>query len=410
MQRRDELEKKIVYGLDELIGYSQKQGELSAKLMKNWDMSLGHASDLVSQRVGLDAETDFTIFVLASELEIKGLNKYFSKIETKEFSNAKYEKKGFKLPLKLDMLQVSSDQWIGRIMISDLMTLRDAQIITYNENTQRTIERVIRGNKEFYRITVDNSVVNKIAMEYEEEQYIPNTLTFNMPENTSFKYDSDKKQLIISELTNLDIIDGYHRYLGAAKALMKNPELDYPMELRIVFFPEGKARQFIWQEDQKTKMTKLDSQSFNQYNYGNTLTQYLNMNPEFVASGLIGKRGIIDAGYLGQILDELCFKNKKEKEAKDRYIELRKTLIPKFNEILDEIPSLLEERWSYRKTLSVIYVVLNWNKSDGKKEDVYKRFYNNLEDNYQRMEFRGLTGHRKATLSSIYNKCKKGEG
>lgn len=409
MQHREEFEKKVDRQLTEFIGNVSAQREFIFKLVKNWDFPLDLASDLTQKKIGLLAESDFILYALAVELKLKNLDRYYSDMEQKEFSKSKFYVERLKFPVELNMIRVASDQWIGSIMISDLMKFRDAQIITYNENTQRTIQRVVRGEDVYYRITVDDAVVSQIAAEYEEEQYIPNTLTFNLPATASFEYDEENKKLIIYELDNLDIIDGYHRYLGATKALMKDPKLDFPMELRIVSFSENKARHFIWQEDQKTKMTKLDSRSFNQHNYGNTLTQYLDMNPAFTASGLINKRGIIDPGYFGQILDDLAFWKLNDKEAKDTYLNLRKTLINDLNNTLDEYPSLLEHRWSYKETLAVLYVTLNWQPTDGNKEMLISEFNEVLNEGlYKNIKFQeGISGNKKQMLSRIYKKVKE---
>ena len=54
-------------------------------------------------------------------------------------------------PIKWDMVEVSDDQWIGKITVQDLMKLRDARLIKYNENTQRTLKRVINNGFEYYQ-------------------------------------------------------------------------------------------------------------------------------------------------------------------------------------------------------------------------------------------------------------------
>lgn len=409
MQHREILEEKITKVLETLIGNGKQQSNLSIKMAEDWGVPMDKASDLISMKIGLVAESEFILFILASVLGVK-YKDYYSDTEVKAFSNSKVHLEKLKFPIKWNMIQVNPDQWIGSIMISDLMKLRDAQVITYNENTQRTVERIIRGNKEFYRITVDNNVVEQIAEEYLEEQYISNTLTFNLPETALFRYDNNEKLLIIDELPNLDIIDGYHRYLGASRALLKDPELDFPMELRIVFFSENKARQFIWQEDQKTKMTKTDSQSFNQYNYGNMLVQFLNLNPAFVASGLIGKRGIIDAGYLGEIIDKVFFTSlSDDKEAKNKYLSLRKTLLSDLNEIIDGNPQLLEKRWGYNDTLAAVYVINAWEKGDISKDKAFVRFRDKLNSKeYKDINFfNSIKSSKKRTLSNIYNKIKE---
>jgi hypothetical protein len=88
------------------------------------------------------------------------------------------------------------------------------------------------------------------------------------------------------------------------------------MELRIVNFTEDKAKQFIWQEDQKTQMRKIDSKSMNMNSSANIVVTRLNENVRCNLKGLISRNeGTIPFGELAELVDYFYFKGiSKEKE------------------------------------------------------------------------------------------------
>ena len=102
--------------------------------------------------------------------------------------------------------------------------------------------------------------------------------------------------------TIMDILDGYHRYISMSEIVREDPTFDYPMMIQIVSFSEEKARQFIFQEDQKTQMKKVDSAAMNQYNPANTAVAKLNTDPNSNLRGEIVKTtGKIDPSFLAAL-------------------------------------------------------------------------------------------------------------
>ena len=70
------------------------------------------------------------------------------------------------------------------------------------------------------------------------------------------------------------------------------------MIIQLVTFPEEKAKQFIYQEDQKTQMKRIDSAAMNQYNPANTVVTKLNSDPNSNIRGMIVKNnGKIDPSW-----------------------------------------------------------------------------------------------------------------
>ena len=216
------------------------------------------------------------------------VEKWFTARETKEWQNIKIQKNEIRFPFKIKCVPVSDDQWIGSITTDTLLDLKNANMINYNPNTQRVMKHTDLKNQTIYYPTVNHRAVEKIKKSFLNHSYIPNTITLNIPEDQDdFHYDPVSCELIIKSLPAFDISDGYHRYLGIIQAKMEDEDFNYPMELRIQHFSESKAQQFIYQEDQKTKMSKLDSDSYNLQAPENQVTFKLNDDQTCNIHGMI---------------------------------------------------------------------------------------------------------------------------
>jgi hypothetical protein len=243
------------------------------------------------------------------------------------------------------------------------MALRKAQMINYNVNAQRTMQRIIRKDKEIYKIMLNKSAISEIQTSLEEGTYIPNTITLNIPEddNVDFEYDTESSTLVINQLKYFDISDGYHRYMAMCRESDNNPDFDYPIELRIVSFSDDRVKQFIYQEDQKTKMKKVDSDSMNMASLANIVLERLNRDTLFDLQGQINRNeGVINFGELAAIVDYFYFKQPIKKA--DRNIKIREVeneLREKFNSLINVDDSWLKERHTFTQLMIVVYCFSN---------------------------------------------------
>ena len=273
---------------------------------------------------------------------------YFSARDIKEYETTKFKPLRFSFPIKWDMIEVSEgNQWIGKITVKELMRLRDAQLINYNERTQRTLKRVVNKDFEYYQIYLNRGAVDAIMDSYNKGQYIPNTITLNLPEDSDFRYSDGV--LTIKDAERLDIIDGYHRYIAMSNIYNEDPKFDYPMELRVVCFSEDHAKQFIWQEDQKTKMRKLDSESLNQNSSANQVINMINQDTFFV--NIIGRnKAIIDQGLAANLIEKIWFNTDKKIDRK-RIIGVRDIITSYLFGMFGSDDKLFDKPWSYEFTV-----------------------------------------------------------
>lgn len=321
-------------------------------LKEEYNIPLGLSSDYVSRNASFNEASDFILFAVMDAVgEIK-IHDYFSDKEYSKYKKQKFEYKKIKFPLVFNAIQIAEDQWISSISAKQLMEFRNCQIISYNENTQRTMTRSTSGGIEHYKITLNRKAVEGIKKSYLNNAYIPNTLTFNIPEDTEFDYDASAELLNITSLSHFDILDGYHRYIALSEISNTNPKFDYSMELRLVTFSEEKARQFIWQEDQKTKMSRIDSATFNQYKTSNVIVQRLNGGALKGAAST--NEGKVDSAILANALD-YTFAANSDDLTRSQQIRLAKDVNDSFEILVENTPEVLDSKWDRLATICIVF-------------------------------------------------------
>lgn len=379
---------------------------------ETYDIPKGIIADLMSKRMEMSDASEFVLFILLDSIhnvlrdnrEILGVDHFYTMKEAKHYRMSKYEVEKIKFPLVFKMIPVADDQWIGKITVGMLMKLRQAQLVNYNANAQRVMRKIVKGDKETYQITLNQKAVNAIQDSFEKREFIPNTITLNIPMETEydFYYDENSSSLIIKSLEHLDCTDGFHRYIAACQANDKNHNFDYPLELRIVNFTEDKAKQFIYQEDQKTQMRKIDSNSMNMNKASNIVVTRLNENVRCNLKGLISRNeGIISFGELAELVEYFYFKgNGKEKE-RSISIQAIKELTDNFNALTEYNTDYLEHKMTYR-TLLVVMFCFNYFKDSKDKTrmcEVIEKAAKEIE-NSDNKKFYSKTP-RKALMSEV---------
>ena len=232
--------------------------------------------------------TPFEIFCVVWFLDRKSLGKYFTPDEIENLSHEKIEISKAEFPIVFsNMVRVADDQWIGTITVKQLMEMKRSQMLNYDENEQRALRRVKRGEIEIFKPYVSNKNVSEIKESMMAGTYIPDPITLNMPEGSEFSFSDGK--LTASSLPkgmfNLD--DGYHRYLAISQIYDFDKDFDYTMELRVVNFSNAKANSFIFQQDQKTPMRKIVSATYDTTSIPNKVISRLNEDSTSNIQGMV---------------------------------------------------------------------------------------------------------------------------
>lgn len=327
-----------------------RQTILCTEVNKKFGFPIGMVSDIVTQRVDMQDALEVLLFAIASVAGVK-VSYYFSEREIKEYSQYKYQATSLKFPFTFasQMVEIKPDeQYIGRTSVKELMQLRDAQIINYNANTQRTMT-LKRGNDyEYYKITLNRKAVDQISELLQKKDFVPNTLTFNLSPETDFTYKNGK--LTINEQVPFDILDGYHRYIAMSNLYNLDETFDYPMEIRILFLSEENAKQFIYQEDQRTPLSKADSNAMNKNDAGVKVCRFVKQK---LGNEIVSQQGIINETLLVKLIDLLYIKNNTTYE-RSKLISIANEIVSIVEDAAMDIPELLDTKWSNNFTIVMI--------------------------------------------------------
>lgn len=371
------------------------------ELNNKYGIPKGLLTNYLTMRDPIDDASDFVLYALASfYLKPGDYESVFSLQEIKYYKNYKYEEGQIQFPLIFDMTQINSSQWIGKITVQQLMKLRDAQMINYNERTQRTLERKVnRGGFEYYRIAINETAVRQIEESYENNSFISNTITLNLSDESEvdYVYDPERHQLIIKSIKFFDILDGYHRYRAMSKACLKDNTFDYEMELRIVAFDEREAKQFIWQEDQKTKMNRIDSNAYNQNDMSVAIAEKLSKG---LQAGLISRnKSIIDLTQLS-IAIRYGYNTKQIKTVGEAGA-IAKEIKGKVDYLIEEAPEMFDSKWDKDQIFNMIVTFVN-------QEDHYAAMIKRLNEYTKRIKYwESNPSLRK--FSKLYDECEGGK-
>lgn len=351
------LETEISNALTLISNKRREIQKLNKEAVSKYGIPQKIVDDYTAKRKDLTDASPFVLFILTDVLlGQKKLVEYFTPIEIKSLSKEKWNTETLEFPLRFSVRRITDDQYVGGTSVKELMLFRDAQFINYNENAQRTMQHIVKGDVEYYKIALNKNAVNAIVESFDNDVYIPNTITLNIPEDASYDYDEKKQILIIHEAKYLDILDGYHRYVAMSMKHNEDPDWDRPMELRIVQFDESKARRFIWQEDQKTKMRKIDSESMNSNKVANRIVERINGDNRFILYGKISRnKGIINAAYFGNIIERIYLKGIKKSEEFKAMKTIANQLIQTIEDFTDMYPQYLSRSWTKHEIYMMCY-------------------------------------------------------
>lgn len=373
LKDRNELEKKLLLYINENSNSKQRQ-QWYIEIEEKYNIPISMSSDIISGRKDISEYNTFILYCITSVIKENEIQKYYTDNEIKMFSNEKYVRDEISFPIVLDMFKVSDDQYIGVSSVKFLMQLRAAQLINYNAETQRALEIITKGEHEIYRPYLNNKAVKEIKQAYASKSFIPNTISLNISlddENADYNFADNK--LTIKSITAFDIFDGYHRYVAMGQNYDADPDFDYPIELRITMFSVGRAKQFIYQEDQKTKMKKVVSKTYNQHDIANIIINKIDSNPDcYLHNNINNNDGIVNAGYMYNVLSAICLNQKFE--TKDIF-QTVKRLVKNINDFLENNNEYLEKKWSAYETYIIIFGLYN----DNDPKDVIKCLKNTTE-------------------------------
>lgn len=382
--RRAEADQYIEHRFAGILKPSARR-QFCVEVFEKFNIPIDRTMDMLMFRRNVQEYKNFEVFAYVSSLDKNKVKDFFTEEEIKFLSSADHEEKGVTFPITFDgMIQISNDQWIGGISLQRMMELRDAQMINYREGQQRTLKRVMSGGIETFHIAISKNNVREIEDLFKRQLYIPDDITLNMPvDGSEFKYNKTNRSLTIFSLPNnmFDILDAYHRYLAMSNIHNQFPDFDYPMELRITYFPPEKAQQFIYQKDQKTRMAKSKSDTYNQYSVENRILRMINQDPNCLIAGKIGSNSEdIDMSRMAIFIRKWIVPSAIPQKEENRIVlEAKTKLLPRINKVVSEMPELMSHRWTIKEMFCVMYTICQDKVSENQYVPVIKYLLKNFE-------------------------------
>jgi hypothetical protein len=332
-------------------------------MLDKYEIPTGTTMDMIARNM-LDEQTEFLLFCLVDGIDVAIKSKYkkefFSEIEIDSYTKQKMESSKIKFPIVIKCDQVSKDQWIGACNSRFFMDLRRDQLIRYNVNAQRVMDRKIKGENIIFKIIPNKIAIKAIKILMQKNLYIPTTITLNIPydSDADFYFDENNRKLVINNIDLFNISDGYHRYLAMSELSDENPDFNYPMEIRIINFTDEKTRQFIYQEDQKTKMSRSNSRSMSINRASNNVIDRLNEMSAFDFKGQISRvDGTIDYAAMSDFIEHFYFKDKNTYTNMD-IRNVANEVKEKFNALSERDSTYINKVLDF-KELAVIFYVFN---------------------------------------------------
>lgn len=412
---REELEQYLLSRCEIVALDANLCQEVIGYMNEKYDVPTGISMDMIARGKFAEQTEQILFYLLDGLLKLKGnrkqLDDYYTEIEIKNYSSSKFKKDKIKFPIQIKCLQVTDDQWIGKADTKFFMKLRAAQLINYNENAQRTLTKVnTKNGEEYYKITLNESAVNSIGTSLEEGSYISTAITLNISDESDadFYYDEDTCTLIIKSLSYFDISDGYHRYIAMCRKNDANPDFNVPWELRIINFSDSKTNHFIYQEDQKTQMSKADSNTMNQRSPVNRAVTRLNEDSSFCLFGEINNAGgKLPKTEFTTLIEEFYFKPFKRIDNENLFVKnVIQSVKNKFN-YLDEInDKYLTIKYTYDDLLVIFYVFSHAEVSE-EMDKIIAYMTANIDriDKRKRMLSKGITQTLKNDLQKLYEEA-----
>lgn len=382
---------------DELNVYAEKlfraltkkadRRKLYNDVQKEFGIPISVVESMITFRRDVAEFTTFEVFAVVRCLDEKCLKKYFTEDEIAYLSTQKVTQDTISLPVTFEnMVQVSADQWIGKITVHDLMQLKKARLINYEEGEQRAFQKMRSGGIELYKPFVSKKNVREIRDAMENGTYIPDPITLNMPEGSEFSFDNNTVTVYSLPKGMFNLDDGYHRYIAMSQIYDFDETFDYPMELRLVNFSNAKANSFIFQQDQKTPMKKIVSDSYNVNAIPNKIVQRINQEPMCNIQGMIGRNDAkINDAILGKVISYFFVgRGVKREEENSLVIKIKNKLVADFNALTEQ-----DERFLGKYDEQLLVTTLFVFASDAPKEK-YAEIITNI--------YSGLTSEDRAVM------------
>lgn len=411
---RDEVVKRITDLLEENITNLFLIKKIKNKLVAKYNISELVATDITSLRTSCSNQSDFILFcfidVISEVCNVSySIETFFTEVEIASYKNMRMPESINAKDIEFEVIEIVPDeQFIGIITNKQLQALTDAQLINYNSSTQRKLIKKVFGDIETYSIDINEKSVSSIMEALRNGVYIPTPITLNLGDDyEDFSYDPNTHKFKIGNgCKKLDIIDGYHRYRAITTLNNTDVNFECTMMVQFVFWPEQKAQDYIYQEDQKNPLKKSDSKSLNRFDEPNIIVKRINSVGTLTGKINRTEKAIIDSTMLSTYIDVIYYYLNGVKRRSNKFLLKRRNIIikriQKYIEILlENRPELMENRWEESFIAAVVFATY-LNCEDNEILSIIDLLYSNMN-----IDSFNFTGRRELSNRIYFNRFVK---
>jgi len=338
--------------------------QLKKSMVHMYNVPPGDTVDIINGKLPVEGMSLDTMYKLTRVLyeinknredgfdtNLLDVNVYFNENQQKYFDQKFIDEEPVGDIIFDKYLQLNPDQFIVVASVDEIIKWRNSRRIRYNEKIQRrmTLRTTLRGN-EVRKVTLNPKARQQIRKLMKENKFISNTLTLNInPEYYDPPYITKDDKLVIPSESEIDISDGFHRYLEMTSLKDEDPEFKFNCGFYITVFDEEKANRFIWQEDHKTHLVLEQKETMVKNDEINYLVNRLNTSSNFHHQGKLSDKELFI------IRQAIVFTfNKENKLDRATSVKLFKTIEENINSLIEE-KNLYDEKFNQKEWF--IYII-----------------------------------------------------
>lgn len=302
------------------------------KYLSNFNIMVGTFNEYLNNRDKLqECDPDLLCLFACAITEVKGkeffnCNNYYneSEIRVAKRYQGNIEKEDPYPVVFENVIRSSEQDYITTIHIKKAYELLK-NVLNYNYDTQRAPqERKRKDGTIIQKPYVNQKSVSEICELMLRNKYKPDTVTYNIlfDGTDEIEYDEETKTLTVYS-GQIDILDGFHRHQGLARALEQNPNLDLHLNVEIKNYSLEDAQWYYAQKNTINLPDRATTRKMKNLTYSDMIVNELEKRSETLQGKISNKSRVAHSiGYLtnftivSEAIDEI-FKPQNRKDVLD---------------------------------------------------------------------------------------------
>ncbi|MGD7047003.1 hypothetical protein FZC83_02055 [Rossellomorea marisflavi] len=330
---RRELESKLANSIKTIKRKKNVVNDIKEELMNKYDIAGGSISTWFRSPEDSLPELDLREFYLINEqvyLKTGNLElipeDHFTEVEIKEARKYSAEVKRDKIDFPITLTNatvVGNAAYSVPMSVQTIDALMSNGLLTYDFELQREA-KFIRGRDNSIR--KKPTLIKKNVDEIEEHLFqgtlVPSVLVYNCMTRSSdtgneIIFDATKGELTITSGTEMAIVDGFHRTMGAVRAVQRQPDINFNFIVLITNYSTKQAQQYQAQLGKASEVSKVRIQELEANRHSDGVVRQLREESDL--KGLISQtnrihhlnKELVSYNVLADTIDEQFHMNNK---------------------------------------------------------------------------------------------------